>query len=363
LVRKTAIIYHEDLLKHDFGPLHPFRSKERTTLYLDLLEDKGLLKNPEIKIFKPSMVANDDDILAVHDSSLLKLIKNLSSRGGWLDSDTPVPQGTYERAMIQAGAFMEGAEQVMRGQFDRAVLCVVFGGHHATRAHVGRSFGFCYFNYDAMVVKYLQRKGYAKKVFILDCDAHHGNGTQEIFYQDPSVLYMSLHQDPTTLYPGTGYIHEVGERAGEGYTVNVPLPPGTSDPSYLKALREVFPPLVESYEPDIILFVIGADTYHADPLTALRLSMHCYPEIAKIVVEAANDVCDGKLLVELGGGYDVKATAYAFYLTTATTAEVQGIEINETYRRLSEDPSVQRRVEQVLREVKASLAKFWTCFR
>jgi acetoin utilization deacetylase AcuC-like enzyme len=309
------------------------------------------------------MLAHDNDFLTVHDLSLLKLIKNLSLSGGWLDSDTPVPQGSYERTRIQTGALMEAGELIMKKKIDRAVQCAVFGGHHATQTHIGRSFGFCYFNNDAIVVRYLQRKGYVNRVFILDCDAHHGNGTQDIFYQDPSVLYMSLHQNPTTLYPGTGYTHEIGEGAGAGYTVNIPLPPGTSDLSYLKALREMFPPLVESFKPDLILFVIGADTYHADPLTELKLHMYCYPEIAKTVVEKANNVCDGKLLVELGGGYDVKSTAYAFYLITATVAEVKRIEIKESSKFLREDPSIQRRVDQTLHEVKTYLSKFWSCFR
>jgi acetoin utilization deacetylase AcuC-like enzyme len=236
---------------------------------------------------------------------------------------------------------------------------VAFGGHHATRRHVGFSFGFCYFNQEAILIKYLQKRRNLGRILVLDCDAHHGNGIQEIFYSDPTVLYISLHQDPNTLYPGTGFINEVGEGDGEGYNINIPLPPGTSDESYIKALNEIFKPVAHQFKPEIILWIFGADTYFADPLAGLNLTMSGYSRITDIITDTADKLCSGKLITEFGGGYDVNSTPLSFYLVTAKLAGLD-IKVDDPYSPpKGESGEVSRRVEKIIAELKKTLSKYW----
>ncbi len=352
-----GILHREELLKHSFGPWHPLKGRERYEGFMKWLRERGILDRPNVKVVETTLVASDEDILAVHDRSLLDAIKFLSIRGGWLDGDTPVPPGTYELALIQAGGVMQGCEMIMKGELNVAVQCAMFGGHHATRSHVGKSFGFCYFNQEAVAIRYLQRKGLARRVFVLDCDAHHGNGIHEIFYSDSTVLYMSLHQDPKTLYPGTGKVEEIGDGEGRGFTVNIPLPPGTSNKGYLKALHEIFPKLMEAFKPDMLFFLFGADTYYSDPLTALDLTMKAYLEVARLVKEVAENVCGGRIMLELGGGYDVDATARAFGLVTAVLAGVEDVQVEDV--EFQEDGWVEESVDRVISELKEALSPYW----
>ncbi len=356
-MRSLIIAHNDKLLKHDFGLGHPLRS-ERLRRYFELLEEKGLLKLPNVKVLKTDATVDDEDILAVHDESLLSLIKRLSLKGGLLDADTPVPIGTYEMAKLQAGCFLEAALKVLSGEANAMVQCVAFGGHHATKEHVGFSFGFCYFNQDAIVVRCLQRKGYVKRAVILDCDAHHGNGIQEIFYEDPTVLYVSIHQDPRTLYPGTGFVEEVGAGEGEGYNVNIPLPPRTSDEGYLTAFNEIVRPIVEQFKPDVLLWIFGADTYFADPLANLNLTMKGYAAMADVVTSMAERACEGKLLSVLGGGYDLRASTLAFCLVTAKLADVS-VDISDPYDPPAKNEYVKRKVEDVIRRVKNFQGRYW----
>ncbi|MEM2194167.1 MAG: histone deacetylase [Candidatus Methanomethylicia archaeon] len=357
-MRRILILRNNELFKHNFGSWHPLKS-ERMNTYFKLLEEKSITNLANVKVLDTSLIVNDEDILTVHDESLLNLIKSLSIRGGALDSDTPVPPGTYDRARIQAGGLIEGALRVLNNEYDVAIQCVAFGGHHATRRHVGFSFGFCYFNQEAILIRYLQRRKYVERILVLDCDAHHGNGIQEIFYSDPTVLYISLHQDPNTLYPGTGFIHEIGEDKGLGYNINIPLPPGTSDENYIKALNEVFKPIAYQFKPNIILWIFGADTYFADPLTSLNLTMNGYSRITDIIMDVGDKLCSGKLIVEFGGGYDILSTSLAFYLVTARLAGLN-IKIDDPYSPpKGESEAISRRVETLIVEIKKTLSKYW----
>ncbi|MCX8204933.1 MAG: histone deacetylase [Candidatus Nezhaarchaeota archaeon] len=356
-MRRLGSLHREELLEHSFGAWHPFKGRERYEAFMGRLKESSLLSRPNVRIIVTERVATEEDLLAVHDKELVSTIRFLSARGGWLDGDTPVPPGTYELALVQAGAVMQGCEMIMKRELEVAVQCAMFGGHHATRRHVGRSFGFCYFNQEAVAVRFLQRAGLASKVFILDLDAHHGNGIHEIFYEDPTVLYMSLHQDPRTLYPGTGYVEEVGEGEGRGFTVNVPLPPRTTDEDYLKALRELFPPLVESFKPDLLLVLLGADTYYDDPLTALSLTMRAYWEASRLIASEADRVCGGRVMLELAGGYNVEATGRAFYIATSVMAGVEDVDYSDIEP--PRDPWASERVEEVIREVKKALSPYW----
>ena len=327
---RAAVFFRKELLAHDFGSGHLYRVKERLDTYFALLREKGIISK-SAPVIEPKRSINEDEILAVHDASLLKKIKTLSTTGGWLDGDTPVPIGTFERIGIQLGTAIEAATLVMEGKYERAVLIGAFGGHHATAAHTGKSFGFCYFNTSAVWVKQILRQHLAKRVLILDLDAHHGNGIQEIFYEDPSVLYISLHMDPRYSFPGTGFVDEVGAGAGLGYNINVPLPQKTTTQSYLKAIDEIFIPTMENYKPDLVHLLFGSDTHHHDPLSNLSITMDCYPAAAERVRESADKICGGRIITQLAGGYDIPIAARAFYLMTGVMLDTPTLDIVEPH--------------------------------
>ncbi len=294
-MKRLCIVFQKKVAEHDFGPGHPVKSKERLYGYLEKLRSLGLLDLPEVTLTEPDEEISDEDILAVHDRSLLELIKDLSREGGVLDGDTPLPKGTYERAKLQAGGFLWGAQAVLQDEFDRLAQMPALGGNHAMRRHGNITFGFCYFNQGAIVIRHLQRQKYIEKALMLDIDCHHGNGTQEIFYSDPTVLTISLLQDPHTLYPHVmGFADEIGEGLGKGFNINVPLPPLTGCQSYMKVFHEIFPPVAREFQPDIMLVTLSGDTHFREPLTNFGLGLHCYQKIANLVVNLANELCKGK---------------------------------------------------------------------
>ena len=363
MMKRLCIVCQEKVIAHDFGPAHPVR-RERFQLFLDRLRSDGLIESLGLAIIDPEVSIDDEDILRAHDRSLLDEIRRLSEKGGRLDADTPVPQGTYERAKLQAGGLLHGARLVLKGEYDRAIQPVAFGGHHAMRRHGYITFGFCYFNQEAIVVRRLQEEGLIKKALILDCDCHHGNGIQDIFYDDPTVLYMSFHQDPHTLYPAAfGFVEETGRGAGEGYNINVPLPPGTTCNSYMRALTEIFPPVAREFEPDLILYVFNGDTHFMDPLTNMALDIPCYGQMTELVSRVSNELCAGRLLVEMGGGYNLEAATAASCFVTARLAEDTVYAPEDPYGKSpAESDSDAAAVERLISRLKNTLRKWWRCF-
>ena len=363
-MKKLCLIHQKKVAEHDFGPSHPLRA-DRLALHVQQLRNEKLVDRLGLSIIDDELELSDEDILAAHDQSLLDEIKQLSLEGGWLDGDTPVPLGTYERTKLQAGGLLYGFEAVLKGQYDRALQNLAFGGHHAMRRHGRITFGFCYFNQEAIVIRRLQREKKLDKALILDCDCHHGNGIQDIFYDDPSVLYISLHQDPQTLYPSVmGYVEETGEGRGKGYNVNVPLPPGTKRNSYLMALSEIFPPLAEEFSPETILFNINGDTHFMDPLTGLALDLNTYPKATQVANRVANEVCGGRMVSETAGGYDPKVAISCACAVTAALAEDEDYRAEDPYGdREDEAPHVTDQVKRVISAVKERHAPYWRCFR
>ena len=300
----TALVYSEKYLEHKPGGEHPERP-ERLKAIVDALKRARLWGPPKVKVVEPRP-AKREDIELAHDPNHIELVERLSKSEKPLDGDTPVHKNTYESALLAAGGAIDAGRVVLSGNALNAFALVRPPGHHATQARGG---GFCYFNNLAVMIERLKREFKLRRVFILDFDAHYGNGTQDIFYDDPSVLYMSLHQDPLTLYPGTGFIHEVGSGEGEGYTVNVPLPPGSGDTEYADAMKEIFVPLAEQFKPELFAVSAGFDAYVDDPLTQLQLSTLAYGWLTRFVVEQAERLCKGRVVFVLEGGYVLDALA------------------------------------------------------
>ena len=300
----TGLIYSEKYLEHDLGTGHPERP-ERLEAIVKALKAANYWDDPKTKVIDPSPTT-PERIELVHDREHVELVRRLSSSGRALDLDTPTRTNTFDLALLAAGGTIQAGEEVTEGKLTNAFALIRPPGHHASRAKGG---GFCYFNNIAIMSEVLKRERNIRKIFILDFDAHHGNGTQDIFYEDPSVLYMSLHQDGRTLYPGTGFVEEIGAGEGEGYNVNIPLPPGSTDEDYAGAIRELFVPLTEAFKPELIAVSAGFDAYAQDPLTQLQLSTNAYGWLARYVVKQAEKLCGGRTVFVLEGGYDLDAVA------------------------------------------------------
>ncbi|MEW6592754.1 MAG: histone deacetylase [Candidatus Hadarchaeota archaeon] len=298
---KTALVYSPKYLEHNPGWGHPERP-QRLQAIVDGFKRAGFWNTEKVKVVAPRP-ADKKDIELAHDPGHVLLVKKLSLSESPIDGDTPTHSNTYEIALLSAGGAIEAGQLVVSGKFGNSFALLRPPGHHATRARGG---GFCYFNNVAVMVRRLMAGG-LQRAFILDWDAHHGNGTQDIFYDDPSVFYMSMHQHPNTLYPGTGQVEETGSGGGEGYNVNVPLQPGSGDAEYAAIMRELFIPLTEQFQPQIIAVSAGFDAHARDPLTALQLSSDAYGWMAAAVVAQAEKICGGKAVFLLEGGYDTHA--------------------------------------------------------
>ena len=340
---KTAIIYSEKFLKHDL-PSHP-ENKQRLISIVDLLKKEGF------KFLKPEM-RREDEILKVHSKEYLNLVKNLSSSSGWLDSDTYVVKSSFEVAKLAVSGVLQAIDFVLEGKFNYGFALVRPPGHHAKPK---RGMGFCLFNNVAIGANSILKKGLVERVLILDLDCHHGNGTQEIFYNRNDVLYFSLHQYP--YYPGSGSIEEMGSGLGEGFNINIPLPSGTDDFNYLKSL-EIFSSIAEQYKPNIILVSMGYDTYWNDPLTNFNLTLNGYKKIAKLVKEVAKKVCKGKLVFVLEGGYNLEGLSKG---VANFLFELEGIK-KEFKEKEIRNKEVDLKIEEIIRNVKRKLRKYWEIY-
>ncbi len=271
---------------------HPERP-ERLSAIWQALKDRGLWD--ALKHIEPIKVS-DTDITEVHTQEHLQRIK--TSRAGYLDPDTYFSEGSLEAALYAAGAVKRAIELVSQGEISRAFLAVRPPGHHATAS---RAMGFCLFNNVAIGARLAQKAG-MKRVFIIDFDVHHGNGTEEVFYEDDSVYYFSTHQYPH--YPGTGDTNSRGRGRGEGYTFNLPMSAGAGDREFITAYQEVLPRLVQEFSPDILLVSAGYDLRAEDPLASLRVTSEGIRQIVRGILES---VPDTPALFCLEGGYDLGA--------------------------------------------------------
>ncbi|OQX50799.1 hypothetical protein B5M47_03025 [candidate division CPR3 bacterium 4484_211] len=286
-----TFIWTDEYLKYNFGPTHPFRS-ERGKVFLDKLSTQTVPF--EYKISSPKK-ATDEDILLVHTLEYLKGVKRLYQEHKHLALDTPLPEGILEAAYYYVGGTILASQLALKGELTMNLL----GGlHHAQTNHGG---GFCIFNDHAIAIRKLRKQRSITKAMILDLDVHAGNGTQEIFYSDPTVLTISLHQDPNTLYPGTGFKEQIGEGPGKGFNINYPLPPGTKGQKYLKILDKALKHSSQ-FNPDITYIILGVDTYKEDPLASLRLEEEDYQKIGLRL----SDLCSRPLVILCAGGYSPK---------------------------------------------------------
>ena len=308
-------------VEHDAGRSHPERP-DRIRAVHKAVRDAGLVASPtpfpEFRLDLglpplglPPLVeigpvpATDDHLLAVHPPEHLARLRHVTSLGGVLDQgDTPTERRSYATAVLAAGAAITAADAVMAGTVRRSFAAARPPGHHA---EPDRAMGFCLLSNVAIVARHLQAAHGVAKVAVVDFDVHHGNGTQAAFYDDDSVLFVSLHQHPRTCYPGTGYAHETGTGRGLGVTLNLPFPPGADDDDYLTEMDHAVLPRLAAFGPDVILLSAGFDAHHDDPLAQVQLSEDGFEQITRRLVTAADALCGGRLVSVLEGGYDLRA--------------------------------------------------------
>jgi acetoin utilization deacetylase AcuC-like enzyme len=301
-MNKTAVVFSPKYYQHNPGRNHPESAKRLGAIVNELR--RGKLSRSKNWQFVTPEKARIEDVELVHDIEYIKFVETLCKSGGGLIDleDTVVSPESFEVALYAVGGTLKAVNLVMEKKFENAFALVRPPGHHAEKFCAK---GFCIFNNVAIAARYLLKKFNLQRILILDIDAHHGNGTQETFYETNKVLYISLHQDPR-IFPGTGFIDEIGEGEGLGYNVNIPFPFRTGDQIYLKAMREIVTPIIYQYKPQFILVSAGLDGHYTDPVASLSLSALCYQEIYEIIVNLASEICEGKLVSVLEGGYSLR---------------------------------------------------------
>jgi acetoin utilization deacetylase AcuC-like enzyme len=349
---KTAIVYSPKYLRHKTGPRHP-ETPSRLRAILRELNKSGILENEKCSLVEPE-AASINSLQLIHSNEHIQRIRLFCGCGGGLldKEDTVVSGESYEVARLAAGGTVKAADLVMRGNYRNGFAFVRPPGHHAGPDY---PMGFCVFNNVALAASHLLENFGLERVLILDVDAHHGNGTQEIFYRSNRVLYVSLHEDPIE-FPLEGFADEVGEDEGHGYTVNVPLPYGTGDRIYLKAFKEIAAPIISQYRPQFILVSTGFDAHYADPVGNLYLSAISYTKIFDQILESATKLCQGKLVAVLEGGYNLR---FLGKMACAATAKMAEIPYNLKDKPCCANLKIQRKGEKTINEIKKIQSSFW----
>ena len=302
----TAYLYSSVFLEHE-EYAHP-ESPGRLREIMRVLSATKVLSR--LVALEP-LPATDAQLAAAHSADHIARVKGLVAHGGGhFDADTYANARSLDAALLAAGAVVSAVDAVMTGQVSNAFALVRPPGHHATPT---RPMGFCLFNNIAIAAHHALTHHQVERVMIVDFDVHHGNGTQDIFYDTARVLYCSTHQYPH--YPGTGDWDEIGEGDGRGYNVNVPLPPRVGDDGYQRIFDDLFFPLAERYRPQLILVSAGYDAHWSDPLAAENLTIAGYGALSRTLVEMAHTLCDGRIVFTLEGGYNLPALAHGVVAT------------------------------------------------
>jgi len=363
-----AIIYREELKEYDFGAGHPFRGDRYEKFPTFLMDNLPEDDNYRILQAEP---ATEEDLLLICNENYINFSREyfaaahlgLSYAGRFSqyhsqDNTTGIKPGKLEEAArLMIGQVKLAVDLIQNGDYEK-VICIGGNMHHA-KPNYGE--GFCIYNDNAFTARYLTEKYGLERVLLLDTDAHGGNGTMEYFYEDPRVLLIDLHQNPRTLYPGTGFAHQIGSGNGKGFTINIPLPPQACYDSYHLVFESIVKPVTQEFKPQIIIRNGGSDPHFADGLTNLGLSVKGFRMIGETVREMA-EICQGKVIDSIGSGYNKEVLPYAWLALISGLAGFK-IEIEDPVpipEGLKEDPSLDK-TKEVIEEVKQNLKDYWKC--
>jgi len=270
--------------------------------------------------------ATEDEIAVYHTREYIEGIRTLAAggtvQGSWgeIDDETVISPGSFEAALYAAGGSINAVSAVMNEEVRNAYALLRPPGHHATR---NQAMGFCIFNNTVIAAHHARNAFGLERILIVDWDVHHGNGTQDAFYSDPGVLFISLHQE--NWYPKlSGELEQVGSGAGAGYTINIPLPAGTGDRGYRAAFEQIVVPIGLQYRPQLVIITAGQDPNWLDPLAQMMVTMDGFHQMSELMVNLAKEVCDGKLVMLQAGGY---STAYVPYCTVAAVEPLLGVDV------------------------------------
>jgi len=351
---KTAIVFTPKYYEHNIRQGHPETSKRLKVIMKELEKLNIFTAGSNCKLVKPEL-ANIEDLELVHTLEHIKLVKRVCEHGGGLLDlgDTEVSPESFEVARYAVGGAIEAVDLVLGKKFKNAFALVRPPGHHAGSYYAA---GFCVFNNVAIAATHLIRRLNFERILILDIDAHHGNGTQEIFYDTDKVLYISLHEDPRE-FPGTGFVDEIGEDEGLGYNVNIPFPFKVSDKTYQKAVDEIVIPIVRQYVPQFILASVGYDGYYNDPVAKLSLSANSYASTFVKIIELASSLCKDRFVATLEGGYNLRKLGK---LVALTISKMAGFPYPLRDGNPPVSPRAEKQAEKVVEEVKKVQSALWS---
>lgn len=296
----TGLVFDQSFTLHDF-PGHP-ENANRLRAIMNYLNENELLA--QLK-HVTSREATVEEITRCHHPRYMQLVEEVSRNGGGrLDADTYTNHFSYDAALKAAGSLIDLVKAVLGGQLDNGFALVRPPGHHAVP---NRAMGFCLFGNVAIAARAARHDMGLERVAIIDFDVHHGNGTQDILYEDPDILFISSHQYP--FYPGTGSLEEIGQGAGQGTTINLPISPGTGDEGFKRLYGEVVFPLLRRFQPELILISAGFDSHWEDPLADVGLSLTGYDRLSQDLIDLAAEFCQGRIVFTLEGGYNLNVLA------------------------------------------------------
>lgn len=349
-LNRNAVVYDDKLKEYDLG--HVLK-EDRYQNFIDLFQST-LGHRPDFDIVSPPY-ATEEDLKLLHTEEYIRRIERCESRD---PHDTPLSPAFVRAAKLLAGAGKFAGELIQSGRYQRAF--VVGGGvQHATR---DREKGFGVFSDIGLCAENLMQNFHVERIMIVDTDAHAGDGIYDIYSQDPRVLFISIHQHPLTLYPGKGFVDEIGREEGTGYSVNIPMPPGAGDHCYECILDEIIVPLSESFLPRIVLLVDGCDTHFTDQITQMGLTLEGIRMIGEKMGQLASNMCDGKIVDFVGSGYshdpNIVSSGWLASISgiTGIPVDLEGIESTPPY--VNPDNGL-KGTREIARLVRNQLAPYW----
>jgi acetoin utilization deacetylase AcuC-like enzyme len=294
---KTAVIYNSAHVGHKPSGTSSPENPERLTQAMDFLKSEAKVFDSKCILYENYEPATDAEALLVHETRYVNFIKDYCKKGGgFLGDSTYLTKESYSNALLAVGGAIKAAELVRNGKYKTTLAMVRPPGHHASAESYG---GYCILNNSAILARYLQKRHGLEKIMIVDWDVHAADGTMKIFYEDPSVLTVSLHQDPIDFYPNNGFIRQIGAREGRGTNVNIVLPKTSGDEEYMMAVKDVVLPIYEQFSPDFVIGCNGFDAHFSDQNTNMRMTCEGYYKLVKKLKQKMG----GKFAILMEGGY------------------------------------------------------------